>query len=91
MNPSWPGAFCLESYYQFSFFTSSQPIQTVYLFLCEFSQIAPFKQLVYFIQVTTFVSTELFIVFLYYPIDVRETCSKPLLSFLMLLTWVFFS
>lgn len=67
-------------------------LSVVCFFLFEFWQILSLTELVYFIYVIKFVGTELFIVFLYYPLNVHRICSDvpAFISDISSLYWVFF-
>lgn len=60
--------------YWFHFFNWYRDIQVIYPCM-SFGRLCLFKELVYFIYVIKFVGTELFIVFLYYPLNVHTICS----------------
>ena len=71
--------------YWFNFFNRYRPIKIVCFFLWEIWQIVPFKELVHFIQVINFVGTELFIIFLYYPLNMGSLVMFSLSSLIFVI------
>lgn len=70
MKPYGPGAFCFGRLLFVSFIDTG--LFRLSFFLREFWQIVPFEDLVHFISVMKLGGIELFIAFLYCPLNVHE-------------------